>query len=566
MTQVDRLTGLASTVALKAPVRAATTANITLSGEQTIDGVAVVADDRVLVQDQTTASENGIYVASTSAWERAVDFDGADDVVTGTLVTCNEGSTNAYGVFRVTTSGDIVPGTTSLTFEQPQNLNINTLVINTLTVTNVTISGNVTVADLTATGNVILGNASGDTLTVNGATWTIGANVTATRAMGAVSGVFGYTQNYTATGAAATDGGGYDTTFTLSGATAMSTAKAMQANLKHSGSATVTAGFTNHATMELTSTGNLTTGNVFSSGFTLSAAGAITTGRAYHARAPSLTSTGTITTLHGFSTADLGHANVTTAIGFNAADMTNSTNMRGFVGALTSGSGKFNVYCSGNADNAFAGNVRIGSVTAPTVALDVTGSVLISSIVAIGGSTNAADQLRLSATSITSGTTQRGVNVTGTFSTAATTTVRGVQTAFSLANGGGVTYTQVYGFAHTDTTVNAADTLTTQVGFNAAAMTTGTNIYGFRGEVAAATDRYNLYMSGTAQNYLVGVTGIGIAPSSTAALALAAGTTGVASLRVPHGSAPTSPVNGDIWTTTAGIFVRINGASVGPLS
>lgn len=46
----------------------------------------------------------------------------------------------------------------------------------------------------------------------------------------------------------------------------------------------------------------------------------------------------------------------------------------------------------------------------------------------------------------------------------------------------------------------------------------------------------------------------------------AASTTSTAGLRVPHGSAPTSPVDGDIWTTTAGLYVRINGATVGPLS
>lgn len=45
-----------------------------------------------------------------------------------------------------------------------------------------------------------------------------------------------------------------------------------------------------------------------------------------------------------------------------------------------------------------------------------------------------------------------------------------------------------------------------------------------------------------------------------------ASTTSLASLNLPHGSAPTSPVNGDIWTTTAGLFVRINGATVGPLN
>jgi hypothetical protein len=46
----------------------------------------------------------------------------------------------------------------------------------------------------------------------------------------------------------------------------------------------------------------------------------------------------------------------------------------------------------------------------------------------------------------------------------------------------------------------------------------------------------------------------------------AASATGGAGLRLPHGAAPTSPTNGDIWTTTAGLYVRINGATVGPLS
>ena len=89
---------------------------------------------------------------------------------------------------------------------------------------------------------------------------------------------------------------------------------------------------------------------------------------------------------------------------------------------------------------------------------------------------------------------------------------------------------------------------------------------GFVGSLSSGTGKYNLYMTGTAQNYLAGVTGIGVAASSTTALALAASTTGVASLRVPHGSAPSSPVNGDMWTTTSGLYVRINGSTVGPLN
>ena len=49
-------------------------------------------------------------------------------------------------------------------------------------------------------------------------------------------------------------------------------------------------------------------------------------------------------------------------------------------------------------------------------------------------------------------------------------------------------------------------------------------------------------------------------------LQTAASTTTKAGLNIPHGAAPTAPVNGDIWTTTAGLYIRINGTTVGPLN
>lgn len=58
----------------KQSVRVATTANITLSATQTIDGVSVVAGDRVLVKNQTTTSQNGIYIVAAGAWSRATDM------------------------------------------------------------------------------------------------------------------------------------------------------------------------------------------------------------------------------------------------------------------------------------------------------------------------------------------------------------------------------------------------------------------------------------------------------------------------------------------------------------
>lgn len=115
MTSVDRIQGLSGGIAIKVPCRVATTANITLSGEQTIDGIAVVDGDRVLVKNQTTGSENGIYEASTGGWTRAPDFDGSNDVVTGTMVLVVSGTVNADTAWRVTTTGTITPGTTSIT-------------------------------------------------------------------------------------------------------------------------------------------------------------------------------------------------------------------------------------------------------------------------------------------------------------------------------------------------------------------------------------------------------------------------------------------------------------------
>lgn len=113
---IDRLDGLSSSAAIKGPVKAATTANITLSGEQTIDGVAIVDGDRVLVKDQTTGSENGIYVADTGPWRRSKDFNRANDVRKGTMVFVNEGSLHQSTMWSVTSEDPIVVGTDTITF------------------------------------------------------------------------------------------------------------------------------------------------------------------------------------------------------------------------------------------------------------------------------------------------------------------------------------------------------------------------------------------------------------------------------------------------------------------
>lgn len=116
MVSTDRIKGLSSTLAVKAPVLAATTAPITLSGLQTIDGVAIPSGGRVLVKDQADPIENGWYDASTSSWSRSIDANGNNDLVNGTLCVVAAGTANGLNMFRLDSTGTITPGTTALTF------------------------------------------------------------------------------------------------------------------------------------------------------------------------------------------------------------------------------------------------------------------------------------------------------------------------------------------------------------------------------------------------------------------------------------------------------------------
>jgi len=103
---------------VKQSVRVATTGNITLSGAQTIDGVSAIVGDRVLVKDQSTASQNGIYVVAAGSWSRATDADSSAEVTTGMFTFVSEGTTNADSGWVLTTNDVITLGTTALAFAQ----------------------------------------------------------------------------------------------------------------------------------------------------------------------------------------------------------------------------------------------------------------------------------------------------------------------------------------------------------------------------------------------------------------------------------------------------------------
>ena len=106
------------TTQIAAPVMAATTAPLTSSGEQIVDGVQLLVGDRVLVKDQADGATNGIYVVASGAWVRAVDADTSGEVPAGLLVHVARGWDNGGAEFVLTTPAPIVLGTTALTFSR----------------------------------------------------------------------------------------------------------------------------------------------------------------------------------------------------------------------------------------------------------------------------------------------------------------------------------------------------------------------------------------------------------------------------------------------------------------
>lgn len=143
----------------KQAVKVATTANITLSGLQTIDAISVLAGDRVLVKDQSTASQNGIYVAAVGAWSRATDFDSVTpiDEINGAYTFVQQGTANSGKGY--VQSGDVtVVGVDPIVFVFFNALG------NLVGFDMITISGNNVSVDLAATSGLEStnpGNAGG---------------------------------------------------------------------------------------------------------------------------------------------------------------------------------------------------------------------------------------------------------------------------------------------------------------------------------------------------------------------------------------------------------------------
>jgi len=133
---------------------AATTANVTLSSDlqngDTIDGVTLATGDQVLVKDQSTASQNGIYtVVASGTASRSTDFDAIGEL-SGQMVIINQGSTNDNTIWLCTTNNTVTLDSDSIAFTKITPSNVG----------DVTLTGTQTLTNKTITSPIIDGNGA----------------------------------------------------------------------------------------------------------------------------------------------------------------------------------------------------------------------------------------------------------------------------------------------------------------------------------------------------------------------------------------------------------------------
>jgi len=223
---------------VKQSVRVATTAPLTLASDfepgDTVDGVTLAEGDRILIKNQSTGSENGIYVvAASGAPTRATDADSNTEVTPGMFTFVEEGTTNADSGWVLTTNHSISLGSTALAFAQFSG------------------AGQITAgAGLTKTGNQLDVGGTTDRITVNSDSVDIASTYVGQSSITTLGTIT--TGTWNATDVAVADGG-----------TGSSTASGARTNL-----ADTTAGFTT-STPVLARVASQSVGNASDTSFTI---------------------------------------------------------------------------------------------------------------------------------------------------------------------------------------------------------------------------------------------------------------------------------------------------------
>lgn len=157
----------------KQATRVVTVANVTLAGgaPSLVDGVTLVANDRVLVTGQTTGSQNGLYyvvtvgTGSNGTWARTSDTNDTGEVEAGMIVMVTEGVIYADTQWKLITDNPIVIGTTALVFTQNYSANsissgTSNVVVNSNSVVNISSAGTANVLTISSTGTTVSGTVS----------------------------------------------------------------------------------------------------------------------------------------------------------------------------------------------------------------------------------------------------------------------------------------------------------------------------------------------------------------------------------------------------------------------
>ena len=283
---------------------------------------------------------------------------------------------------------------------------------------------------------------------------------------------------------------------------------------------TLTAG--NTPTLALTSTGVGTINNM-SIGATTASTGAFTT----------VTATGDITIGSAAVTSRMFRALEIGGVGNNAGIAFGNN---GAKGAIYGASGSNGLIIVGGTGGPISFGYASGdaSLTANFLSLGVW------STVGLGiGATPSAGQSFVIGKTITGAITSYGALNNGTVQSDVTNAAIGYQTSLST-QAAAFTLTNLTHFAASQATIGATSVVTSQYGFIANSNLTGASFnYGFYGNIASGTNRYNLYMAGTADNYIAGKVGINVAPSTatTAQLQVTGGTTNATTLLTSYSQA-----------------------------
>jgi hypothetical protein len=209
---------------------------------------------------------------------------------------------------------------------------------------------------------------------------------------------------------------------------------------------------------------------------------------AVHARVDTLASyTGALTTITGVQVGGASVAGTQPVTNFYGVDVSDNsgaaTNSYGVIARQSAGTNKWNLYCVGTAANYMAGALGIGTTSLTGARLVVAGN-LTGATTAIAGLVNPTVQSDVTASH---GIRSELITAAASFTLSSHAHFRARQSSI----GAGSAVTSQYGFWADNT------------------LTGGTNNYGFVGEIPAATGAWNLYMNGTANNYLAGALGIG---------------------------------------------------------